>query len=1131
MPLFQSSMPNAERLIQIYHEANSRRDAAERARFIAGACQNDPELGEQVRSLLESDENAGDFLENPVLPSLVFITEKLGDTIGRYKLLERIGEGGCGVVYVAEQVEPVRRRIALKVIKLGMDTKQVIARFESERQALAMMEHPNIARVLDAGSTETGRPFFVMELVRGLPITEFCAENELSIHERLGLFINLCLAIQHAHQMGIIHRDIKPSNILVTLHDGVPVPKVIDFGIAKATEGRLSDGTVYTQFLHFVGTPAYLSPEQAEMSGLDIDTRSDIYSLGVVLYELLTGSTPFDGQKMVASGIDQMRKTIRESEPARPSTRLSALNLNRSLNPAPNLSSQFAIDPDLDWIVMKCLEKDRSRRYDTANGLALDLQRHLSNEPVLARPPTTAYKLQKAWRRNKIVLSSASAVAAALVIGTSVSLWQLFEARKEGDKARIAQKAENDALQQANYNLYVAKINLAGQAWEHHNIERLRELLSQTRSFPERGFEWYYWQRQAHLRLAELSGHLSTIDSVVFSPDGRHVLTGSHDKTARVWDAATGQELFRLIGHTAGIASAAFSPDGKFIATGSDDETVRVWDVATHEQVYKHVGHKTGVTSVAFSPDGSRIASSSYDGTAKIWEARSDRTPLNFPGHMAQVHSVAFSPRGERIVTTGSDKTARIWDSTTAREILKLERDLNGVITAKFSPDGLRVLTGGINSSPQLWDAATGSNLVTFPYVGPVCSVDFSSTGARVVTGSWDSFATLWDAQTGRKLRTIGADAMAVRSVAFSPENDRIVTGGGEGTARVWDATDERESLVLRGNASPVLTVALSPDGGRIVTAGAQRDELEVSRLESAQLWDRTTGKKTFTLDGHTAGISAAAFSPDGRLIATASGDQTARLWAADTGKPIATFSGHTGTVYAVAFSPDSRRIVTGGKDHAARIWDVTTRTQIFELSGHLMSVRAVAFSPDGRSLATADWDGIVTIWNADTGDRPHHFEHPHLKRCLHVAFSPDGRRLIACGWPRTAVVWDVQSHENVELRGHVSPVGSAAFSPDGKRIVTAGWDMRAKLWDAQTARELLSVKDSEDAVSSVAFSPDGQWIVAGSWDKTARILEIARMEQVAAWDAEEREAAQSRERWQEELDALLHGRAVNRAD
>jgi eukaryotic-like serine/threonine-protein kinase len=429
--------------------------AGDRAAYLQAACGQDAQLRMRIERLLDSHGRAADFLEPTIAITQSSGTlriapppsEKPGDQIGHYKIREQIGEGGCGVVYVAEQIEPVRRRVALKVIKLGMDTRNVMARFEAERQALAMMDHPNIARVLDAGATETGRPYFVMELVRGIKITDYCDQNHLNIKQRIELFIQVCHAVQHAHQKGVVHRDIKPSNILVTLHDGVPVPKVIDFGIAKATEGRLTDLTVYTELHQFIGTPAYMSPEQAEMSGLDIDTRSDIYSLGVLLYELLTGRTPFDAQELVRSGLDQMRRTIREQEPLKPSTRLSTL-IHADLT---EVAKRHGAEPprlvhlirgDLDWIVMKALEKDRTRRFETANGLAADLQRFLGNEPVEARPPSSVYRLQKLVRRNKTIVAATAAVFTALVLGLGLSLY-LFA------KERAALRLEKTALTRA----------------------------------------------------------------------------------------------------------------------------------------------------------------------------------------------------------------------------------------------------------------------------------------------------------------------------------------------------------------------------------------------------------------------------------------------------------------------------------------------------------------------------------------------------------------------------------------------------------------------------------------------------------------------------------------------------------
>ena len=675
----------APRERELFLAALDKTDPGERAAFLTAACGSDSALIERVQALLREAAEAGTFLEAPALAggatSAGSVAEKPGDRIDRYKLLQKIGEGGCGVVYMAEQETPVRRRVALKVIKLGMDTKNVIARFEAERQALAMMDHPNIARVFDAGATAAGRPYFVMELVRGVRVTEYCDQNNLPTAERLRLFIQVCQAIQHAHQKGVIHRDVKPSNILVTLHDGTPVPKVIDFGIAKATEQRLTEKTLFTEFQAFIGTPAYTSPEQAEMSGLDIDTRSDIYSLGVLLYELLTGQTPFPANQLAQSGLQEMRRIIREDEPPRPSTRLSTLGVNDATTLARTHQARLpalveAVRGDLDWIVMKCLEKDRTRRYDTANDLALDIQRYLENEPVLARPPSNWYRLQKLLRRHRRAFAAAAAIAAVLVGGATVSTWMAIKATQAEQRAVSSQRQETQLRLQAEQektlarlNEYVADINLAYQSLAAGNYGRALKLINKHRPSngdPDlRGFEWrYLWQLCQGDNHVAFPTQAGAVQSTAFSPDGQWLAVGSQEQL-NVYDVRTQAKIASLDG---GALSLAFLPDGKTLVSAGP-MNVRVWRISDWT-VQKSLPENSG--PVVLSRDGRYLATPGRD-RMRIWDTATWTPSASLTGASAPM---AFSPDAQTLATD-SRNGITVWSATTGQALRVLPNSTN----------------------------------------------------------------------------------------------------------------------------------------------------------------------------------------------------------------------------------------------------------------------------------------------------------------------------------------------------------------------------------------------------------------------------------------------------------------------
>lgn len=1130
-------------------------EPAARAEYLARECGPDAALRERIHSLLAAHDRAGAFLEKPVsaasFASTVKLsegpkgqrtdrTEKPGDQIGRYKLLQQIGEGGCGVVYMAEQEEPVRRRVALKIIKVGMDTRRVIARFEAERQALAMMDHPNIARVLDAGATETGRPFFVMDLVRGIRITEYCDQNHLSMEERLSLFAQVCHAIQHAHQKGIIHRDIKPSNILVTLHDGVPVPVIIDFGIAKATEHRLTDKTLFTAFEQFIGTPAYMSPEQAEMSRLDIDTRSDIYSLGVLLYELLTGKTPFDAKALLESGLDQLRHTIREKEPLRPSTCLSTM-LEGDLNnvakhrhaEAPRLIS--LLRGDLDWIVMKCLEKDRTRRYETASALALDIQRFLRNEPVFARPPSRVYLLRKLIRRNRVAFAAGTAVAAALVAGLGVST-NLFVRERDAFRrmvvaervqSRLRHEAEaahataneqrrtsEENARRSRLNSYAADIYSASLALQSGNLGRALDLLE--RQIPQkgeedlRGFEWrYLWKEAQGDELISLP-HGALVSCATFSSDARHLATASYDGVARIWDLASQRVLksFEGFDQQFGWRYLTYSPGGRWLA-GVRQGKLTVWDCDDSGYPIRFE-EPTEARTLAVSDDGSLLAGWGDGGLVLVdsinWQSATIRTELK-PGSFP---CLALDRSG-KLAALGHEGSfsIEIWNLEARMRaqffMLKSTADM-AFVSLAWSPDGLLAAStwGG---RVLLVDSRTGQELISVQaHRGSVFGLAFSPNGKILITAGHDQLIHLWSMPDLKKLATFRGHRDEIWSLASSADGRLLCTAGKDGTAKVWSPEPKPEPIAPSG----WYAAAFSPDGKSFATLSEPVGELTVD------FWDMTSpgARTTKTLPVPDLNHVRAILSPDAKLLGLGRPEGAVELWSLDSARMIRSMRTSGAAPTAMDFSLTGELLAFATADGKIQIWNLrtwqlatldATETQAivrirFAGGSHFLRVGATGrrtdriwdlrtgaelpippsterfeISPDGRTMATSSNNYVVTLWDLPAMS-PRASLRGHRWIIYSMAFSADSKLLATGGADGMAKLWDTASGQEIArpLRGHLQGVTDLAFSPDGKTLATGSTDHSVKLWHVASGRELVSFPESAEPV----FSPNGSALI-----------------------------------------------------
>jgi WD40 repeat protein len=979
-----------------------------------------------------------------------------------------------------------------------------------------------------------------MELIKGVPITEYCDRARLSPRERLALFVPVCEAVQHAHQKGVVHRDLKPSNILVALYDGRPVPKVIDFGIAKATGPRLTDRSIYTEVGALVGTLEYMAPEQAELNNLDIDTRADVYALGAILYELLTGSVPFSRQDLQASGFLEMLRVIREVEPARPSTKLSKSGTLPSVADVRRTDPQKLVSlmrGELDWIILKCLEKDRGRRYQAASGLARDVEHYLADEPVEACPPTAGYRLRKLAKKYRTPMLVAGAFVLLLALGAIVAAWQAVRARsaergaslsaalarsreQEAELARGQAEQRRDELARLNEDLrrthYIEEMKLARVAWDETNVGRTHELLEKHLPRPGepdlRGFEWYYLDRLVRGGQLRIDAHAGGVNSVAFMPDGRRLISSGITEplrrtkstkgalgAVRLWDGATGRPIpLHLDGPTDKVAAVALSPDGTRLAASRGDQTILLWDLATGGLVTLEGPADRVAHGVRFSPDGKRLVSLHSEGgthtfspvSIRIWDVSTRKPTMTVS--VGPLNEASFSPDGRRLlVSTFLLGSVILHDAETGKEAFSFEPPKGGV-SPVFSPDGTR-LAACAHDGIRIWNVTRREPVAFWPselmFGGRLA---FSQDGKHLARAGYGGVAEVWDTATGRRVQTFKGHSGIVNSIAFNQDGTRLATGGADGTVRLWDIAGSGDGAAISppGSETSWDFAEFSPDGRSLWVLTQRRFEM----------WDTATRRMRGSPIEHQRYINSRPnWSDDGERLyfgdfGTDAGMRV-RILETASGQVVGKFGLDAQTTdKSQALSPDEKWLAYSyvGPGRTIRVRDVRAGVELRAIEGLNDELQALVFNPDGTRLLSVDKSGNLKLWDFATGREVAATTLPGLY-VTKVRFSRDGKRLAVTGSARPLETGEVRildaetAREVWSLKGHALRVEDADFTPDGLRLATASLDQTVRLWDLSTGQEILKWNEAGHCLA-IGFVSGGRRLIGATSDRRIRV-------------------------------------------